>query len=127
MADSGAGAGPAAGLPAGPLPGSSSGLRSGHGMLTGMLLRVAGPVVSAQTWLAVIHLMAGLVSGVVAFGLVVALGVLGISTLWFFLAGLPVLVAALWLGLQLGRAERARFAATLGAQIPAPPASLSPG
>ena len=127
MADSGAGAGPAAGLPAGPLPGSSSGLRSGHGMLTGMLLRVAGPVVSAQTWLAVIHLMAGLVSGVVAFGLVVALGVLGISTLWFFLAGLPVLVAALWLGLQLGRAERARFAVTLGAQIPAPPATLSPG
>ena len=61
------------------------------------------------------------------FGLVVALGVLGILTLWFFLIGLPVLVAALWLGLQLGRAERARFAVTLGAQIPAPPATLSPG
>ena len=127
MADSGAGAGPAAGLPAGPLPGSGSGLRPGQGTLTGMLLRVAGPVVSARTWLAVIHLMAGLVTGVVAFGLVVTLGVLGICTLWFFLAGLPVLVAALWLGLQLGRAERARFAVTLGAQIPAPPGSLSPG
>jgi len=73
MADSGAGAGPAAGLPAGPLPGSGSGLRPGQGTLTGMLLRVAGPVVSARTWLAVIHLMAGLVTGVVAVGLVVSL------------------------------------------------------
>ena len=91
MADSGAAAGPA----------------------PGMLQRVAGPVVSARTWLAVIHLAAGLVTGVLAFGLVVALGVLGILTLWFFLIGLPVLVAALWLGLQLGQAERARFAVTL--------------
>jgi signal transduction histidine kinase len=92
-----------------------------------MLLQVAGPVVSAQTWLAVIHLTAGLVTGALAFVVVVALGVLGISTLWFFLVGLPVLVAALWLGLQVGRGERARFAVTLGEQIPAPPASLSPG
>jgi signal transduction histidine kinase len=92
-----------------------------------MLRRVAGPVVSAQTWLAVIHLMAGLVTGAVAFAVVVALGLLGITTLWFFLLGLPVLVAALWLGLQVGRAERARFAVTLGEQIPAPPADLSPG
>ena len=41
--------------------------------------------------------------------------------------GLPVLVAALWLGLQVGRGERARFAVTLGELIPAPPADLSPG
>jgi signal transduction histidine kinase len=130
MADSGAGAGPAAGLPAGHLPGSQDpggSVRTGSRALARMLLRVGRPVVSAPTWLAAIHLMAGLVTGAVAFAVVVALGLLGISTLWFFLLGLPVLVAALWLGLQVGRAERARFAVTLGEQIPAPPADLSPG
>ncbi|MGO9216708.1 MAG: sensor histidine kinase [Streptosporangiaceae bacterium] len=102
-------------------------MRTSTGALAAAALRVAGPVVSAQTWLAVIHLMAGVVVGTVTFVVVVALGVLGITTLWFFLLGLPVLVAALWLGLQVGRAERARFAVTLGEKIPAPPADLSPG
>ncbi len=125
MTEGGAGAGPAAGMPAGRLPGR--GVRTSTGALAAAALRVAGPVVSAQTWLAVIHLMAGVVVGTVTFVVVVALGVLGITTLWFFLLGLPVLVAALWLGLQVGRAERARFAVTLGEQIPAPPADLSPG
>ena len=125
MTEGGAGAGPASGVPAGRLPGR--GVRTSTEALAGAALRAARPVVSAQTWLAVIHLMAGLVTGALAFAVVVVLGVLGITTLWFFLLGLPVLVAALWLGLQFGRAERARFAVTLGEQIPAPPAELSLG
>jgi signal transduction histidine kinase len=92
-----------------------------------VLLRVAGPVVSAQTWLAVIHLAAGVAVGALAFAVVVALGLLGLATVWFFLLGLPVLVAAVWVCLQFGRAERARFAVTLGVPIPAPPLGLNPG
>jgi signal transduction histidine kinase len=88
---------------------------------------VAGPVVSAQTWLAVIHLVAGVATGALAFAVVVAIGLLGLATVWFFLLGLPILAAALWLCLQFGRAERARFAATLGVHIPAPPPDLNPG
>jgi signal transduction histidine kinase len=119
MAEGGAGAGPVAGLPAGPLPGSGDGVRTSPGALGGMLLRVAGPVVSAQTWLALIHLMAGVVTGALAFGVIVGLAVAGLATLWLFLIGLPVLVAALWLSLQFGRTERARFLVTLGVNVPA--------
>src|SRR5580704_15465087 len=126
MADGGAGAGPVAGLPAGPLPGSGDGVRTSPGALGGVLLRVAGPVVSAQTWLALIHLMAGVVTGALAFGVIVALAVAGLSTLWLFLIGLPVLVAALWLSLQFGRAERARFLVMLGVNVPAARIPLSP-
>jgi len=93
----------------------------------GVLLRAVRPVVSAQTWLAVIHLLAGTVTGFLAFFLVVALALVGIGTLWFFLAGLPVLAAMFWLCLQFARAERARFAITLGTAMPAPPIDLSSG
>ena len=89
--------------------------------------RLARPVVSAQTWLAFIHLMSGAVTGAVAFAVVLALTAAGIATLWLFLAGLPILLAMLWLCLQFGRAERARFAVTLGVYLPAPPPGLSPG
>ena len=97
------------------------------GPLARVLAAVAGPVVSAQTWLAVIHLMAGVVTGALAFGVIVALAVAGIGTLWLFLIGLPVLVAALWLSLQFGRAERARFLVMLGVRVPAAPVPVSPG
>ena len=92
-----------------------------------MLAGAAGPVVSAQTWLAVIHLMAGVVTGALAFGVIVALAVAGLGTLWLFLIGLPVLVAALWLGLQFGRAERARFLVMLGVRIPPAAVPVNPG
>ncbi|MGI8449334.1 MAG: sensor histidine kinase [Streptosporangiaceae bacterium] len=124
MADSGAGAGPVAGMPAGGA--FTSGVTRGRGPLARMLLRVAGPVVSAQTWLAVIHLMAGVVTGTLAFGVIVVLALVGIGTLWLFLIGLPVLVAALWVSLQFGRAERARFLVMLGVRVPAAPLPVSP-
>ena len=87
MTEGGAGAGPAASLPGRGHPG---GLGLGRGPLTWVLARVAGPVVSAQTWLAVIHLMAGVVTGVLAFDVIVALALVGIGTLWLFLIGLPI-------------------------------------
>jgi len=90
------------------------------------LLRAARPVVSAPTWLAVIHLLAGLVTGLVIFAVVLTFTVTGLLTVWFFLLGLPVLAAMLWLCGQFGRAERARFAAVLGVAIPAPPPSFPP-
>jgi signal transduction histidine kinase len=125
MAGDGAGAGPGAGRQASSLLGGR--VHAGRGPVTTALRRVAGPVVSARTWLAVVHLIAGLITGALAFCVVVALLVLGFGTLWFFLLGLPIVVTALWLGLQFGRAERARFTVTLGVRIPAPPANLSPG
>ena len=92
-----------------------------------MLAAVAGPVVSAQTWLSVIHLMTGLVTGALAFAVVGSLALLGIGTLWLFLIGLPLLATAEWLCLLFGRAERTRFAVTLGIHIPGTPLNLSPG
>ena len=124
MTEGGAGAGPAAGLRAG--RGHAGGAGLSPGPLARVLAAVAGPVVSAQTWLAVIHLTAGVVTGALAFGVIVALALAGIGTLWLFLIGLPVLVAALWLSLQFGRAERARFLVMLGMHVPAASLPLSP-
>ena len=114
MAEGGAATRPAVGVPAASAPPA------------GLLLRAVGPLVSARTWLAVIHLMAGVVTGGLAFVPVVVLLIVGIGTLWLFLIGIPLLAVMLWLCLQFARAERARFAVMLGAQIPAPPIALSP-
>ena len=93
----------------------------------GRLRRAAEPIVSAETWLAVIHLMTGAITGIVALTGVIVLTVIGVTTVWFFLAGLPVLVTMLWLCLQFGRFERARFALLLGVRLPTPPVDLSSG
>jgi signal transduction histidine kinase len=81
---------------------------------------VLGALVSPRTWLAVIHLLAGLAIGIVAFTVVVVGIALGIGLMPIFLVGIPVLVGVIWLAGQGGRAERARFAVLLGAVIPAP-------
>ena len=86
----------------------------------GGLRSVLGALVSPRTWLAVIHLLAGLVIGIVAFTVVVVGIGLGIGLMPIFLVGIPVLVGVIWLAGQGGRAERARFAVLLGAVIPAP-------
>ncbi|HEY1346454.1 MAG TPA: sensor domain-containing protein [Streptosporangiaceae bacterium] len=81
---------------------------------------VLGALVSPRTWLAVIHLLAGLVIGLVAF-LVVVVGIsVGIGLLPVFLVGIPVLVGVIWLAGLGARAERVRFAVLLGADIPEP-------
>jgi signal transduction histidine kinase len=81
-------------------------------------------IVSARTWLAVVHLFAGLVIGIVTFALVLTGVTAGIAMLPAFLLGIPVLTATFWLCGLIARAERARFALMLGVDIPAarPPA-----
>lgn len=125
MTEGGAGAGPAAGVRAG--RGHAGGVGLGRGPLARVLTGVAGPVVSTQTWLALIHLMTGLATGALAFAVIVTLAVVGFGTVWLFLIGVPVLAAALWLSLHFGRAERARFLVMLGVRIPAAPIPVSPG
>jgi signal transduction histidine kinase len=89
--------------------------------------RRAGPVavlravVSARTWLAVIHLNAGFWVGVVTFTVALTGLVTGIALLPVFLTGVPVLAGTFWLCLWMARAERARFALLLGEDIPVGP------
>ena len=84
-------------------------------------MAVLRATVSARTWLAVIHLLAGLFIGVVTFTLALTGVVTGIALLPFFLAGVPVLAGTLWLCIWLAGIERARFALLLGRDIPAAP------
>jgi signal transduction histidine kinase len=86
----------------------------------GGLRSVLGALVSPRTWLAVIHLLAGLVIGMVSFTVVVTGISLGIALLPVFLVGIAVLVAVIWLAGLFARAERARFAVLLGTEIPGP-------
>jgi signal transduction histidine kinase len=78
-------------------------------------------VVSARTWLAVTHLLAGLATGMIGFSVALAGLVAGIGLLVAFLLGVPVLLVTLWFGWQFARLERARFALLLGVEIAAPP------
>jgi signal transduction histidine kinase len=110
MAERDAGGAPASGTP-----------------IAGTVLRALRPLVAARTWLAFIHVLAGTFTGLAAFITVTLCVAIGVATLWFFLIGLQVLVAMLWLSLRFARAERTRFRVTLGEHIPGPPADLSSG
>ena len=90
------------------------------GTRPGVAAATLGPVISAQTWLAVIHLLTGLFFGSLVFVLVVTFAAAGVGLVVVFLSGILVLAATLWLCAQFGRAERARFALMLGRLIPAP-------
>ena len=76
---------------------------------------------SARTWLAVIHLLAGFFLGTLSFTLLITGAAIGVALLPLFLSGVPVLIAVRWLCGQFSRGERARFAVLLGAQISGPP------
>jgi signal transduction histidine kinase len=115
------------GLPAGAQAVPTRAGAAGRVPWAGLLARTAGPVVSARTWLSFLHLLAGPVTGALACCAVLVLTALGLGTLWFFLIGLQVIAAMLWLARWFARAERARFAVMLGEHIPAPPAELSLG
>ena len=83
-------------------------------------------LVSARTWLALIHHLVGLFLGcaaifVVTFGLGFGAGML------VLLVGVPVLGLTLRLTDWYARAERARFALLLGVRIPAWPAGARAG
>jgi signal transduction histidine kinase len=84
-------------------------------------LSVLHAIVSARTWLAVIHLLVGLVTGMVAFTLVLTGLATGFGLLPAFLLGVPVLVATFWFCGLFARFERARFALLLGQDFPDPP------
>jgi signal transduction histidine kinase len=88
-------------------------------------LRAVRAIVSGRTWLAVIHLLTGMVIGLAAFIFFVTGAVVGVGLLAAALSGIPVLAATLWLCVQFARFERARFAVMLGARMPAPPRNLS--
>jgi signal transduction histidine kinase len=87
----------------------------------GVVVAAVRAVVSARTWLAVIHLLSGWVTGVVAFGLIVFGVIGGVALLPFALAGVPVLWAVLMICGLFARVERRRFAVLLDAHIAAPP------
>jgi signal transduction histidine kinase len=127
MAAAGTGSGvpPAAGAPPGAeaSPGAGAETLAAGRAAPGGLQAVLGALVSPRTWLAVIHLLAGLVIGILAFTVAVTGVSLGIALMPVFLVGVPVLVAVFWLSGLFARSERARFAVLLGADIqaPAPP------
>jgi signal transduction histidine kinase len=84
-------------------------------------------LVSARTWLALIHHLAGLFLGFAAI-FVVTFGLgFGIGSLPAALIGLPLLGITLLLTDWFARAERARFALLLGVRIPAWPAGARAG
>jgi signal transduction histidine kinase len=80
-----------------------------------------GWVVAPTTWLALTHLTAGLVIGVIVSTLTVTGLAAGIGLLVVLGIGALILIATFWLCGQFARAERARFALLLGEDIPAPP------
>ncbi|HEV2243186.1 MAG TPA: sensor histidine kinase [Streptosporangiaceae bacterium] len=86
----------------------------------GPLLAAVRPVVSARTWLAVIHLVVGWFTGLVVFGIVVVATPVGLVLLPIGLAGAPILWVVLVLSRLYARAERGRFALMLDVRIPDP-------
>jgi signal transduction histidine kinase len=79
-------------------------------------------LVSARSWLALIHHLAGLFIGIAALAVFTTGLSLGFSLLVVALVGLPVLGLTLRMAEAFAYAERARFAFLLGVRIPAWPA-----
>jgi signal transduction histidine kinase len=75
-------------------------------------------LVSARTWLAFTHHVAGLVIGVVSFAVVVVVFVAGLALIPLALVGLPVIGVAVRFATAVAAAERARFALLLGRDLP---------
>jgi signal transduction histidine kinase len=80
------------------------------------LIRIVAPT----TWLALIHLFAGLLIGLLAFVVALTGLALGVGLLPVLGSGALILVLTFWLCGLLARAERARFALLLGEPIAAP-------
>jgi len=78
-------------------------------------------LVSARTWLAFVHLIAGFGVGLVTFTVLLTFLVTSVSLMPVFLAGIPMLAGTLWVSLWMAYPERSRFAVMLGTDIPAPP------
>ncbi|HEX9623594.1 MAG TPA: sensor domain-containing protein, partial [Streptosporangiaceae bacterium] len=85
------------------------------------LLMLLGWLVAPTTWLAVMHIFAGFVLGLVAFFLLIMGLSFGIGLLVVFGLGILVFIGTYWFAAQFAVLERARFALLLGEHIPAPP------
>jgi signal transduction histidine kinase len=83
--------------------------------------------VSAQAWLATIHLLTNLPVALLMFLPVLIGTVLGLGLLPAFLVGVPILMVTLALAEQFARFERGRFAVTLGERIADPRPVRQPG
>jgi signal transduction histidine kinase len=84
----------------------------------GPLLAILRPVVSASTWLAVVHMVTGWIIGLPVFMLVVIALPVGLALVPIALSGVPIVWAVLVLCGLIARAERGRFALMLGERIP---------
>jgi signal transduction histidine kinase len=84
-------------------------------------------LVSARTWLAFTHHVAGLVLAVASFTIVVTGLACGVALLPLALAGLPVLGLTFRFADGFAAVERARFALLLGAEVAACPADPGRG
>ena len=84
-------------------------------------MAVLHALVSARTWLAFVHLIAGFGVGLVTFTVLLTFLVTSVSLMPVFLAGIPMLAGTLWVSLWMAYPERSRFAVMLGTDIPAPP------
>jgi signal transduction histidine kinase len=82
---------------------------------------VLRPLVSARTWLAFVHLIAGFWAGLLTFTVLLTGLVTAVCLMPVFLAGVPVLAGTLWVSLWLAYPERARFATLLDTGIPPAP------
>ena len=85
-----------------------AGIRSGAAW-AGLPVAALRAVVSARTWLAVIHLLSGWFIGLAAFIIIAVTVPVGFALLVVALTGIVVLWALLLCG-QFARAERRRFA-----------------
>jgi signal transduction histidine kinase len=93
----------------------------GQGLHARDLWQLPAAVVSPRTWLATIHLLAGLLVGILTFTAAVTGLSLGVGLLPLFLVGIPVLTATAWVAIGIAHFERARFSLLLGETIPPPP------
>jgi signal transduction histidine kinase len=84
-------------------------------------------LVSARTWLALIHYLVGVITGLAAFFVMFVLLTVGLVTLPLAFVGLPVIGLAMRMAGWYAVFERARFRFFLGADIPAHPASSRAG
>ena len=99
----------------------------GQGLHARDLWQLPAAVVSPRTWLATIHLLAGLLVGILTFTAAVTGLSLGVGLLPLFLVGIPVLTATAWVAIGIAHFERARFSLLLGETIPPPPAPTPGG
>ena len=88
--------------------------------------QVVGPIFSGRTWLAMVYLITGVVTGTFSFTVVVTGLALGVGLMPLAVLGLPVVAGTLVLCSRLGSWERGRASLMLGYDIASPVWKSSP-